>query len=459
MCGGNSRLSRPRSSGWPSGPKTMRVTPPSQASIRARAAEIDRPETGAGRAVAGVRVDQVLVVDGDHHVRLDGAQERQVPGGQGVVGQLDEGVGLLLAAAAGVPGGPAGLHDRLQRGLHLLPAHRVEFEPARQAPSACRVIDSARCPRWGRARCRRGRAGPGSGAPPAPVRLTGRVAAVSASTASTAARSTPAAAAAARCSSRATGAITATASAVTRPAANAAATAGRCSSARPDATSRCAAAADSRPCPRSQDCIVFAPSCSEAWVSSPSRTVRASWASSRFFARQQPPRPLEHLRAEHALQILVGHPVQGVLEVGERVTRTVRTHVRRIPDCTAVAHPESPGQRPVHRSRAALDRPSRRRRSAGRARHAPLDRGDQPRPQLGGRDDVVHRAHPAGALDVVDRLELGRHLTQLLRADGRPQGRELDPQLGLVDALGAAAAASSSRTRGVGRRCACRPRG
>src|SRR3954468_13786630 len=39
--------------------------------------------------------------------------------------------------------------------------------------------------------------------------------------------------------------------------------------------------------------------------------------------------------------------------------------------------------------------------------HPPLDGGDQPRAQLGGGDDVVHRAHPAGPVDVVDRLELG----------------------------------------------------
>src|SRR4028119_1119269 len=35
------------------------------------------------------------------------------------------------------------------------------------------------------------------------------------------------------------------------------------------------------------------------------------------------------------------------------------------------------------------------------ALHPPLDGGDEAGPQLGGGDDVVHRAHPAGALDVV----------------------------------------------------------
>src|SRR4028119_1310165 len=48
------------------------------------------------------------------------------------------------------------------------------------------------------------------------------------------------------------------------------------------------------------------------------------------------------------------------------------------------------------------------------ALHPPLDGGDEAGPQLGGGDDVVHRAHPAGALDVVDGLELGGDLTELL---------------------------------------------
>ena len=34
---------------------------------------------------------------------------------------------------------------------------------------------------------------------------------------------------------------------------------------------------------------------------------------------QQPPGQLEHLRAEHALQVLSGDPVQGALQIGERI--------------------------------------------------------------------------------------------------------------------------------------------
>src|SRR3954452_13910497 len=44
------------------------------------------------------------------------------------------------------------------------------------------------------------------------------------------------------------------------------------------------------------------------------------------------------------------------------------------------------------------------------ALHPPLDGGDEPRAQLGGRHDRVHRPHPLGAPDVVDRLELRGHL-------------------------------------------------
>src|SRR3954470_18963403 len=70
--------------------------------------------------------------------------------------------------------------------------------------------------------------------------------------------------------------------------------------------------------------------------------------------------------------------------------------------------------------------------------HPPLDGGDQPWAQLGGGDDVVHGAHPAGPPDVVDRLELGGHLAELLRAHPGAEGGELDPQVGLLDALGGA---------------------
>ena len=223
-----------------------------------------------------------------------------VPGGEGVVGPLHERVGQLLGAVAQVALGPVGLHDRLQRGLHLLPADRRR---GRSGRSRCRRGAwrwTASGPRWGRVRGRRGRAVPGSGAPPGPARRAGGWRRRRPARRRPRRGRRPARRRRPGAPSRVTGAITATCSAVTRPAANAAATAGRCSSARPVPTSRCAAAGESRPCPRSQDCMVVSPSCSAAWVSSPSRTVRATWASSRFCAREQPAGAVEHLRAEHA---------------------------------------------------------------------------------------------------------------------------------------------------------------
>jgi hypothetical protein len=79
-----------------------------------------------------------------------------------------------------------------------------------------------------------------------------------------------------------TGATADTWSAVIAPAAQPAATFGSCCSVRPLRTSWAAAAGDSRQCPRSQDAIVFSPSCSGACATSARRTVRAISASSRF---------------------------------------------------------------------------------------------------------------------------------------------------------------------------------
>jgi hypothetical protein len=89
-----------------------------------------RAQPGADLAGAGTGVDQVLDAHGDDHVRLDGAQHRQPARGEGVVGELDQGVGVLLRPAALVVGAPAGLHDRLDRGDQLLPADGVELEAA-----------------------------------------------------------------------------------------------------------------------------------------------------------------------------------------------------------------------------------------------------------------------------------------------------------------------------------------
>ena len=93
------------------------------------------PGTEPGGAAPGPVAGSTRSVerDRDDDVRLDGAQDRQAAGGEGVVAQLHEGVAELLGAGAGVPGGPVGLRDRLQRGLHLLPADGVELEPAGHA--------------------------------------------------------------------------------------------------------------------------------------------------------------------------------------------------------------------------------------------------------------------------------------------------------------------------------------
>src|SRR3954447_1618190 len=80
------------------------------------------PGGGGGGAVPGGGVDQVVEVDAHDHVRLDLAQLRQLPGGQGVVAQLDQGVGVLLAAGALIAGAAAGLQVGFQRGRQLGPA-------------------------------------------------------------------------------------------------------------------------------------------------------------------------------------------------------------------------------------------------------------------------------------------------------------------------------------------------
>jgi hypothetical protein len=88
-------------------------------------AEAHRRGAGAGRGVG-----QVVEVDADRHVRLDAAQHRHLPGGEGVVGELHECVALPLRSRAVVAGGAVGLHVGLDGGLQLLPTDGVEVEPA-----------------------------------------------------------------------------------------------------------------------------------------------------------------------------------------------------------------------------------------------------------------------------------------------------------------------------------------
>jgi hypothetical protein len=87
-------------------------------------------EAGAGGAVTDIRVDEVGERDGDDDVRLDGAQDGQVAGGEGVVGQLHQRVAELLGTVPQIALRPVGLHHRFEHGLDLLPADRVELEPA-----------------------------------------------------------------------------------------------------------------------------------------------------------------------------------------------------------------------------------------------------------------------------------------------------------------------------------------
>src|SRR5208282_6746041 len=47
----------------------------------------------------------------------------------------------------------------------------------------------------------------------------------------------------------------------------------------------------------------------------------------------------------------------------------------------------------------------------------PLERSDDERPQLSGRDDVVHRPHPQRPPDVMNTVELVGHLPERLGAD------------------------------------------
>src|SRR5207245_2002187 len=91
---------------------------------------------------------EVGEVDGDHDVRFDGAAGRQPAGGEGVVGELDEGVGLLLGAGAPVTLRAGGLHDGLQGGADLLPADGVQL--AGEAPAAVQVPGEAQPPALGR---------------------------------------------------------------------------------------------------------------------------------------------------------------------------------------------------------------------------------------------------------------------------------------------------------------------
>src|ERR1700746_1127799 len=100
----------------------------------------------------------------------------------------------------------------------------------------------------------------------------------------------------------------------------------------------------------------------------------------------------------------------------------------RVPPVTKATRPLSSSPPPRHAScclvsklviKHHLSLISRRRlspaarRGGGGLGDAPLDRADDRGPQLRGGNDRVHRADALGALDVVDRFELGGHLAEL----------------------------------------------
>ena len=76
--------------------------------------------------------------DGEQQLGCDAAGLGQLAAGELVVAQLDEGVGQPLGAGALIAGGAVGLGDGFDGGLDLLPADRVELEPAGQ--TAVRVL-------------------------------------------------------------------------------------------------------------------------------------------------------------------------------------------------------------------------------------------------------------------------------------------------------------------------------
>ena len=186
----------------------------------------------------------------DDHVRLDGAQDRQVAGGEGVVGPLHEGVAELLAAGAQVPGGPVGLHASTPAPPAPSPRRRRRVEAAGDAAVGVPGRTSATGPRWGRVRGRRGRAAPGSGAPPAPAPRTAGWRRPRPAPRRPRPGRRPAPAAAAPCSrARDRGDHRDLLGGDPARRRTPAATAGRCSSARPVRTSWPAAAGDSRGVP------------------------------------------------------------------------------------------------------------------------------------------------------------------------------------------------------------------
>jgi hypothetical protein len=87
-------------------------------------------EAGAGRARVDRGIEEVGQRDGHDQVRLHRPQRGQPPGGQGQVGQLDEGVAAPLGGGALVAGAAGRGGDGLDRGGDLLATDLVELEGA-----------------------------------------------------------------------------------------------------------------------------------------------------------------------------------------------------------------------------------------------------------------------------------------------------------------------------------------
>ena len=168
----------PSSSGCPSGPMTIRVMLPSQASMRARAAEIcaPKPVSAAPGPVCGVdqvgRAGSVTTTCGLTVRRIG-----RCPAARVLSAHCTSASPSCWARVRRSPAGRLACTHRFQHGLHLLPADRVEFEPAGDA--AVGVLGDAQRPALGGVGL--GAVGveraPGSGAPPGPSSLYGRVAA------------------------------------------------------------------------------------------------------------------------------------------------------------------------------------------------------------------------------------------------------------------------------------------
>ena len=247
----------------------LRLTLPSQASQRARAAEMRRAEAGAsaapGPAAGSARSSMPMVTT------TCGLTVRRIgrsPAASALSAQLHEGVAELLGVGCGrSPVGPIGLHASTPAPPRTFSPPTASSSPRiDRLPSACLTIDSER------PSVESGSVPSGSQPCQVVVHAPGQLARAGgwrrsrparASTSPPDRRPAPARRPGAR--RWLTGAISATCSAVD---ATVGERGGRCRQvfqrAAPWRPAGARPAGDSRACPRSQDCMVFCPSCSAA---------------------------------------------------------------------------------------------------------------------------------------------------------------------------------------------------